>query len=144
MNLNRVTIAGRLARDPEQKFTPKGTAVASVAIAINRKWKDDAGQMKEDVTFVEVELWGATAEAFCKYHCKGKETFIEGRLKTETWDDKTTGNKRHKTLVVGESWQFVGVRPDAQDGAPVRPQAKAAPKPADPLNGPPEDDDVPF
>ncbi len=146
MNLNKVTISGRLARDPEQKFTTRGTAICSFSVAVNRKWKDEAGAEKEEVTFVECAMWGKTAEAYVKYHKKGRETYIEGRLKLDQWDDKATGQKRSKLTVVAESWQFVG---SGEKGGAVGQPAEVAqaPRPArpaaDPLNGKPEEDDEP-
>jgi len=147
VNLNQVTIAGRLSRDPEQKFTPKGTAVCQFAVAINRKWKSEAGEDKEEVTFLDCEAWGKTAESLSKYHRKGSDIFIQGRLKVDSWDDKESGKKRSKTMIVVESWQFCGGKredaPQAHAAAPrsAAPKAQAAP---DPLNGKPEEDDVPF
>jgi len=147
MSINSITIGGRLSRDAELKFTPKGTAVASVSVANNRRWTTDSGEKKEEVTFVDVEMWGKTAEAFAKFHSKGSECLIQGRLKQETWDDKATGKKRSKIVVVAEQWHFVGGKRDGQaEGA--APAAKPANPVAgyDPLNGPqqPQDDDVPF
>jgi len=149
MDLNKVAIAGRLCRDPELKFTPNGTAVAQASIAINRRWSSEGGEKKEEVTFVDVELWGKTAESFAKYLGKGKPCYIEGRLKVESWDDKTTGKKRSKMLVVAESWQFTdskgeGHEPRAPKASEYPAASTRAPKPADPLNGESPDDDVPF
>ena len=107
MNYNKTQIGGRLTRDPEVKRTNAGTAVAEISIAVNRKWRDPSGNIKEEVDFIDVTLWGKTAELAEKYLSKGRSVFIDGRLQLETWDDKTTGAKRSKLKVVGEAMQFI-------------------------------------
>ena len=87
-NFNRVILAGNLTRDPELKYTPKGSAVARIGMAINRTWKSETGEQREEVTFVDVTLWGRTAEVASEYLKKGRPVFIEGRLQMDTWDDK--------------------------------------------------------
>lgn len=109
-NLNKVMLIGNLTRDPEIKYTPKGTAVAQLGLAINRHWSNDAGEKQEETTFVDVELWGRQAEVAGEYLKKGRPVFIEGRLKLDTWDDKTSGQKRSKMKVVGEQLQLLGSR----------------------------------
>lgn len=139
--MNIVIIKGNLTRDPELRFSPKGTAVAQIGVALNRKWKDANGEAKEEVTFVDVTAWGKQAETFAQYHKKGQQTLIHGRLKTETWDDKKTGEKRYKLGVVMESFEFVGSSKNADSGSrETAPAASAAPT----TSTPPEDDDVPF
>ena len=81
MNLNKVTIAGNLTRDPEQKFTPKGHAVCQFSVAVNRRWKNDAGDHQEEATFVGCEAWGKTSELITQYFRKGSPIYCEGRLK---------------------------------------------------------------
>ena len=107
MNYNKTQVGGRLTRDPEVKRTNAGTAVAEISIAVNRKWRDPSGNVKEEVDFIDVTLWGKTAELAEKYLTKGRSVFIDGRLQLETWDDKTTGQKRSKLKVVGEAMQFI-------------------------------------
>lgn len=124
-NYNRVTLAGNLTRDPEVKFLPNEKAVAQFGLAVNRKWKDTAGQPKEEGTFIDCEAWGRTAELVGQYLTKGQPCFIEGRLRLDQWDDKKTGEKRSKLKVVADSVQFLGGRKDGQ-AAP----ADAAPAPA--------------
>lgn len=142
-NLNKVMLIGTLTRDPEIKHTPKGMAVAALGIAINRSYKTDSGEKREEVVFVDVELWGKTAELAGEYLKKGRPVYIEGRLKLETWDDKTTGAKRSKMKVVGEQMQFLGSKPDGQ--APAQKQAPAARQPAAPdPDLDPESEEVPF
>lgn len=108
---------GNLTRDPELKFTPKGMAICSFGIAINHQWKNDAGEKQEDVTFVDIEMFGKRAEVVAGYFKKGKPIFIEGRLKLDSWDDKTTGKKMHKLKVIAESFEFLGdaAKPKAQE-----------------------------
>lgn len=107
MNYNRVILAGRLTRDPEVRFTASNTAVCKFGIAVNRRYK--AGdEWKESVTFVDVTIFGKRGEAFEQHHKKGSEAFLEGRIETDTWDDKTSGQKRTKTYVIADSWEFVG------------------------------------
>lgn len=148
-NLNKVMLIGTLTRDPEVKFTPKGTAVADVGIAINHPFTAN-GEKREETTFVDVELWGKTAELAGEYLKKGKPVFIEGRLKLETWDDKTTGQKRSKMKVVGESMQFLGSKDSApgfqRASAPAnRPsQRPSAPPPGRDPDLDPTDGDIGF
>lgn len=107
-NLNKVLIIGNLTRDPEIRQTPKGTAVAEISIAINRVWKDEQGNKQEETTFVEVTLWGRTAELAQKYLTKCRPVYVEGRLQMDSWEDKKTGKKRQKMKIVGENMQFLG------------------------------------
>lgn len=99
---------GNLTRDPELKYTPKGMAVAKIGMAVNRKYKAESGEQKEEVTFIDIEAWGKQAELLGQYMRKGSPLFIEGRLKLDQWDDKNTGQKVSKLKVVLEQFQFVG------------------------------------
>lgn len=116
-NLNRVLLIGNLTRDPELRVTPKGTAICSFGLAISRTYKDDAGQTHEEATFIDIEAWGKSGELIAKYVTKGRPLFVEGRLKLEQWEDKTTQQKRSKLKVVLENFQFLGGR----DGAGASP-----------------------
>ena len=117
-NVNKVILIGNLTRDPELRVTPKGTPVCQFGLAINRQFKDEAtGQMREEVTFVDLEAWGRQAETIAKYCTKGRPLYVEGRLKYDQWDDKTSGQKRSKLKIVLENFQFLGSRSD-QPGAP--------------------------
>ena len=107
-SFNKVILAGNITRAPELRYTPKGTAVCEIGLAINRTWKDDAGTKKEDVTFVDVTFWAGTAETVSKHLRKGDPILLEGRLNLETWEDKQTKEKRSKIAVVGESFSFIG------------------------------------
>ena len=114
---NRVMLAGNLTRDPQVKFFANERAVANFGIAVNRKFKGQDGQMVEEVTFVDVEAWGRTAELVGQYLTKGRGCFIEGRLKLDQWDDKD-GQKRSKLKVVADSVQFTDSKPGTAGGAP--------------------------
>ena len=146
-SLNKVLIMGNLTRDPEIRHTPRGTAVAELSLAINRTWRNDAGEKQEETTFVEVTLWGKTAELAAKYLAKGRGVFIEGRLQMDTWDDKDTGKKRQKMKIIGENMQFL---PGGNGGGGNAGAATPAPRALaqGPANPPPddfnEDDDIPF
>lgn len=105
-NYNKVLLMGNLTRDVELKHTPSNMAVANLGIAINRKYKGNDGEMKEETTFVDCEAWSSTAENLSKWFSKGKPIFLEGRLKLDSWQDKDGGN-RTKLKVVIENFQFV-------------------------------------
>ena len=115
-SLNKVMLIGNLTRDPEIRYTPKGTAVAELGLAVNRRYTADNGEKREEVTFVDVTLWGRTAELAGEYLRKGRPVYIEGRLQLDTWDDKQTGQKRSKLRIVGEEMQFLGGRDEGGGG----------------------------
>ncbi|MFT5853199.1 MAG: single-strand DNA-binding protein [Verrucomicrobiales bacterium] len=115
-SVNKVMLIGNLTRDPEVRYTPKGSAVADIGLAINRYFTMENGEKREETTFVDVVLWGRQAELAQQYLGKGRPVFIEGRLQLDTWDDKTTGQKRSKLRVVGEVMQFLGSPKDNQGG----------------------------
>ncbi|HKS36699.1 MAG TPA: single-stranded DNA-binding protein [Verrucomicrobiae bacterium] len=148
-NYNKVILIGNLTRDPELRYTPKGTAVAKIGVAVNRSWRTESGETKEEVTFVDVDAFGRQAETLGQYMKKGRPIMIEGRLKYDTWEDKQTNQKRSKLGVVMESFQFLdygGRGSDEGGSAPAPARGKAAPAqptPADPAEEPPSDD-VPF
>lgn len=112
---NKVMIMGNLTRDPEVRYTPKGSAVTDLAIAVNRTYTAENGERREEVTYVDVTLWARTAEIAGQYLKKGSPVFIEGRLQMDTWEDKQTGQKRSKIKVVGEVMQLLGRRVDGGD-----------------------------
>lgn len=105
---NRAIIAGGMTRDPELRYTPSGTGVTEISLAITEKRKGPSGDTIEETTYVEVTLWGRTAEVVAEYCKKGSQLLIEGRLKLDTWQDKNTGDKRSKLKVVGERIQMLG------------------------------------
>lgn len=125
-SFNRVILVGNLTRDPQVKYTPGGQAVSEIGMAVSRSWFDkNTNQRKEDVTFVDVTLWGRTAEIAGEYLAKGRPVLIEGRLQLDQWDDKETGQKRSKLRVVGESMQMLGSRQDGAGRGPGGPPASA-------------------
>ena len=165
-NVNKVMLLGNITRDLEVRYTPKGTAVCDLGMAVNRIRTGDNGEKIEEVTFVDVTLWGRQAELAGQYLAKGRSVFIEGRLQLDQWDDKQTGQKRQRLRVVGENMQFIGGQgqggggnqggggsPPAQQTGP--PQQSAPPQQSSP---PPsnqggaaaadsfdnDDDDIPF
>jgi len=115
-SVNKVMLIGNLTRDPEVRYTPKGSAVADIGLAINRYFTLENGEKREETTFVDVVLWGRQAELAQQYLSKGRPVFIEGRLQLDSWEDKTSGQKRSKLRVVGENMQFLGSPKDGGGG----------------------------
>jgi len=152
-NFNKVILAGNLTRDPELRYTPKGMAIASFGLAINRRWKSETGEAKEEVTFVDVDAFGRQAEVVAQYMKKGRPFLVEGRLKLDQWEDKNTHQKQSKLKVVLEGFSFIDTK-GADGGAPFdAPRARPAVAPAASAGAPaaaehestePEHDDVPF
>lgn len=148
-NFNKVILAGNLTRDPELRYTPKGTAVARLGLAINRRWKSETGETKDETTFVDVDAFGKTAETIAQYLKKGRPILMEGRLRYDTWEDKQTNQKRSKLGVVLETFQFLDSGRANEGGAPpaaraAAPAAAAVVEPPEPDVTPHEGDDVPF
>jgi single-strand DNA-binding protein len=150
-SFNKVILLGNLTRDPEVRYTPKGSAVCDLGIAVNRAYTTEGGERREEVTFVDVVLWARLAEIAGEYLRKGRPVFIEGRLQMDSWDDKQTGQKRTKLRVVGESMQLLGSRPagaggEAADEDRVGASAggKTAPPPKSARPTEPDDDEIPF
>jgi single-strand DNA-binding protein len=153
-NFNKVILAGNLTRDPELRYTPKGTAIARIGLAINRSWRTETGEQKEEVTFVDVDAFGKQAETIGQYFKKGRPILIEGRLRYDAWDDKQTGQKKSKLGVVLEGFQFMDSG-NRTEGVPSGAPAASRPRPAtvptsapqpdsEPDSPPHEGDDVPF
>ncbi len=115
-NLNKVQLMGNLTRDPEVRYTPKGTAVTDIGLAINRTYSGDDGERREETTFVDITFWGRQAEVIGEYMKKGRPLYVEGRLNLDSWEDKTTGQQRTRLKVVGENFQFLGGREDGGGG----------------------------
>jgi single-strand DNA-binding protein len=145
-SFNKVILLGNLTRDPEVRYTPKGSAVCDLGVAVNRVYTTDSGEKREEVTFVDVVLWARLAEIAGEYLKKGRPVFIEGRLQMDTWDDKQTGQKRTKLRIVGETMQLLGGRPGGAGGAAEATgdnrQTSAPPKPLAPAE--PDEDEIPF
>ena len=161
-NLNKVMLIGNLTRDPELRVTPKGTAICTFSLAVNRKFRDESGADREEVTYVDIEAWGKAGENISKYCTKGRPLFVEGRLRLDQWEDKNTKEKRSRMKVVCENFQFLssggggggGARAENTGGEggesrysppPARNPGGAAP--ARPAGEPKQenlDEDVPF
>lgn len=152
-NFNRVFLMGNLTRDVELRHTPNNTPVAKFGIAVNRRFTVGDGsnrEQREEVTFVDCEAWGRTAEVMSQYLSKGRPVFIEGRLKLDQWQDKESGQNRSKLHVVVESFQFIDSRQgggggDESDGGPRRGGAPARSMGSSrPVEQSPPEDDIPF
>lgn len=112
---NRITLMGNLTRDPELRKTKNGASVTDLGLAMNRHWTTEQGEKKEDVTFVDVVVWGRVAENCARYLKKGRPLLVEGRLQMDQWQDKDTGENRSRLRVVGEQVQFLGSAREERD-----------------------------
>jgi single-strand DNA-binding protein len=139
-SFNKVILIGNLTRDVELKYLPKGTAVCNLSLAVNRRWKTEAGEEKEDVYFAECKAFGKQAETIAQYVKKGHPLMVEGRLTREEWDDKKTGDKRSTTRIMIETFQFLKGRDEGEAPAPRRETAPATAAPKPDLDA----DDLPF
>src|SRR5205814_8293875 len=110
-SFNKVILLGNLTRDPEVRYTPKGSAVCDLGIAVNRVYTTDSGERREEVTYVDVVLWARLAEIAGEHQKKGRPVFIEGRLQMDTWDDKQTSQKRTRLHYVDQSMKLLDGRP---------------------------------
>jgi single-strand DNA-binding protein len=133
MNINKVTLAGRLTRDPEIKHTPSGTVIADFSLAVTRFYKNNAGENTEETDFVDVTAFRRSAEIIGKHLGKASPVYVEGRLKLDQWTDKQSGQPRSKLRVIPESMQFVGPRPQTPASAPA-PSPAQRPGPASPAS----------
>ena len=150
-NLNRVLLIGNLTRDPDVRYTPKGTAVTEIALAVNRIYSGEDGEKKEETTFVDVTLWARQAEIAGQYLKKGRPVFVEGRLQLDSWDDKQTGQKRSRLRVVAENLQFLGGRQEGEGSVSTATPRRTPGTSAPPVRSEPRDpaldaepDDIPF
>lgn len=163
---NKVLLMGNLTRDPELRVTPAGHQICKLSLAVNRTYTTQDGQKRDEVTYVDVDAFGRQAEIISKYFTKGRPIFLEGRLRLDQWEDKTTGEKRSRLGVVLEGFQFIGGRGDGSEGGsssayeesspPARPAGSAQPasgsavaggsgaRPAPRPDNSLDDDDVPF
>ena len=146
MNINKVMIYGNLTRDPELRQLPSGTNVANLGIATNRYYNNQQGERVEEVEYHNVVLFGRLADLTQQYLNKGSGAYIEGRLRTSSWDDKETGQKRYRTEIIGEQMQF-GPRRDGgtsgQEGGQSAPQPQATPSSSAQPQQPPKTPDYP-
>ncbi len=150
-SFNKVILMGNLTRDPELRQTQSGTSVCRFSIAVNRSYNSQDGSLRDETCFVEIDCFGKSAENVAKYFSKGKPILVEGRLRQDTWEDKQTGQKRTKLMVVLERFEFIGSARDNGGSAGGYDAEYSAPQPrggvrqqSRPRNEDIEDDDVPF
>jgi single-strand DNA-binding protein len=149
-SFNKVILLGNLTRDPEVRYTPKGTAVTDLGLAVNRTYTADNGEKREEVTFVDVTFWGRTAEVAGEYLKKGRPVFVEGRLQLDSWDDKQSGQKRTKLKVIGENMQMLGAPRGSgggggdDEGSGGSRSSRPAPPPKASAPSAPDEDEIPF
>ena len=151
-NLNVVHLIGTLTRDPETRYTPGGTAITSFSLAINERYTTAGGEKRDEVVFIECDAWGKLgSDVIGKYCFRGHHIYVQGKLRQDTWDDKTTGQKRSKIKVVVSEFEFIK-KPNDGGGQSQSPTPRDKSdllqpyrKPVDPdLDGAPEEDDIPF
>jgi single-strand DNA-binding protein len=158
-SFNKVILMGNLTRDPELRYTPKGLAVARIGLAVNRVWRTETGETREETTFVDCDAFGRQAENLSQYLKKGNPVLIEGRLHLHTWEDKQN-QKQSRLRVDVETFRFVSG--PAREGGAEQPAARPRPAAAEPTTAAPatapttapatepesepmpSDDDVPF
>jgi len=124
-NINLVVLHGYLTRNPELRYTPRGTPVATTGIALNNAFKNQAGELKEETTFVDLETYGPHGQRQAELFKKGMPILIEGRLRQDSWTDKATGQKRSRLKVIVLAWHFTSPKsanPDAPTDAPTAPE----------------------
>ncbi len=154
--VNKVILIGNLGRDPEVRSTPSGQPVANFTLATSRRWRDKGGQKQEQTEWHQVVVWGKQAEIAGQYLTKGKQIYLEGRLQTRSWDDKSSGEKRYRTEVICENFPMLGSarggefegggdRAGAGSGYGGGQQQSSGPSYDEGgYGGEPEDDDIPF
>jgi len=150
-SVNKVILLGRLGKDPDMRYAPSGTAIASFSLATNHNTKGPDGNWEEKTEWHNVTLFGKTAEIAGEYLKKGSLTYIEGRIQTESWEDQN-GQKRYTTKIIGNSMQLIGSKQDNQGGSnyasapPAQTSAANSTPPAQEPTPPPaqEEDDLPF
>ncbi len=153
-SVNKVILIGNLGADPELKYLPSGKAVCEVSIACNEVWTDRSGQKQERVEWIRCVVWDKTAENLAKYMRKGSQVYFEGSLRTESWDDKETGQKRYATKIQVRDVKFLGggksegggqrQERQYQERGRHPDQGSPAPPSGSEVEYPPSDDDIPF
>lgn len=149
MSVNKVIVVGRLGRDPELKSTPSGTSLAKFSVATDEKFTDREGQRQERTEWHNIIVWGKLADICGQYLRKGKLVYIEGSLRTDSWEDKESGKKMYRTEIVANEMRMLGPRgEDEGSGGGYQPSApRAAVRENSSYGGGsagPEDDDIPF
>lgn len=144
--MNKVILLGYLTKDPEVRFTRTGTAVCECTVALNEKYKDQAGNTVEKTAFVDFHFWGTTGENFAKFFSKGEPAHFEGKIEQQRWEDKATGQNRSKIVIKGERWYFIpstktSSRPPQHEQEHSTPPPQRPAQPSDPGAYRPEEDD---
>ncbi len=144
LEMNKVQLIGNLTRDPEASFLANGTALTKMGMAVNRRWKDKSGEQQEEVAFIDIDVWGKTAEFCGKYLTKGLRVYVEGRLTFSTWQAQD-GSKRSKLSVTAERVQFALPKAQNENAAPNQTQPPLVVTPTT-IPGMPDEnaDDLPF
>jgi len=148
-SLNKVMLIGRLGKDPEVRYTPDGSAVANFSLATSETWNDKSGTRQERTEWHNIVAWGKLADLSKRYLAKGRQVYIEGRIRTREWDDKD-GNKRRTTEVMANQMVLLGSRSEGMDAGGPPPQ-RSAPSSEPSYSSSPgvtdveiTDDDIPF
>ena len=144
-SVNKVILIGNLGQKPELKYLPSGQAVCEMRLATNEVYNDKQNQRQERTEWHRVVVWGKTAENCAQYLDKGRQLYVEGRLQTRSWDDKTTGQKRYMTEVVANQVTFLSS--GAGEGRQGQGQGRGtgeAPPPSEDMGAPDSTDDIPF
>jgi len=145
--VNKVILVGRLGKDPEVRSTPSGQTVAEFSLATDEKYTDKSGNKVERTEWHNIQAWGRLGEICGQYLRKGKLVYIEGRIQTDSWDDKETGQKRYKTRVTANEMKMLGGKGDGESGGGYESSGsssrKSSNEPARVADGG-DDDDVPF
>ena len=142
MSVNKVMLIGNLGKDPELRFTPNGKALAKFSVATSEKWTDQQGQKQERTEWHNVVVWGKQAEACGQYLTKGRQVFVEGSIRSRSYDDKD-GNNKYMTEIIARDVRFLGGGGGGGGGAGRVPQEAGVSAPPGEDPGPP-DDDIPF
>ena len=144
-SINKVILVGYLGQNPDARFTPQGTAVTNISVATKESWKNQNGELQERTEWHRIDIYGKMAETAAQYLTKGQLVYVEGRLKTDEWDDKETGAKRRATKVQCDSFTMLGRKGESNNQnytpATSSPSTPVTPSPADSSM---DDDDLPF
>ena len=150
--INKAILVGNLGRDPEIRSTASGRPVANFSVATNRRWTDRDGNRQEQTEWHNIVCFGRLAEVAGQYLSRGRQVYVEGRIQTNSWEDRQTGETRYRTEIVCDNFQMLGQRGDTGGGGGYQNQSygRGAPadgppaSPAQDLGPEPEDDDIPF
>jgi single-strand DNA-binding protein len=137
--VNKVLLIGNLGRDPEIRTTPNGQTVAKFSLATTRTWRDRDGNRQERTEWHNIVAWGRQAEVAGQYLTKGRQLYVEGRLQTDSWEDRETGKKMYRTEIICDNFQMLGGRGDSTGSSRPAPGGEDSAFDAGPV-----DDDIPF